>query len=161
MGSWASVMICLKKNSLPGRKKRCVRATEIRWVKKSQFVSESWSISNHQQPSSFIYVSPMTDPWCCHIWYITWIPSIYPLYVSIYIYIYIYQHHGSVMGHHLCWILRVTCWCDIFESLVRAPQKKLGNFLLWRSGRFLPNPPESEIPIQHHPLPISSMVLVY
>ena len=35
------------------------------------------------------------------IYGVPWIPSIYPLYVSIifvYIYIYIYQHHGSIMG---------------------------------------------------------------
>ena len=27
---------------------------------------------------------PMTDPWCCYIYGVPWIPSIYPLYVSIY-----------------------------------------------------------------------------
>ena len=36
----------------------------------------------------------MTDPWCCYIYIygVPWIPSIYPIHVSI------YQHHGSVMG---------------------------------------------------------------
>ena len=45
---------------------------------------------------------PMTDPNGAAIYGVPWIPSIYPLYVSIYIYI--YQHHGSVMGYDLIWL---------------------------------------------------------
>ena len=41
-------------------------------------------------------LDPMTDPSLCYIYGVPWIPSIYPLDVSIYIYIYyIYTIHGS------------------------------------------------------------------
>ena len=42
----------------------------------------------HRQLGCHRVIIPMTDPWCCYIYIyiymVTWIPSIYSLYVSIY-----------------------------------------------------------------------------
>ena len=56
-----------------------------------------------------------SGPRCCYINGVPWIPSIYPLYVSIYIYI--YQHHGFYGIWRLDLTAQKCCSSGMISSL--------------------------------------------
>ena len=96
------------------------------------FWFSSWKIINIS--------TPMTDPWCCYIYGVPWIPSIYPKHVSINIPAPWIRHGTYLSTIHIQHLSSATCWWLFFGLYHAIPSIYWGLSQLMGKSLLTENP---------------------